>query len=371
MTGSVDPGRNPNPEGISGINPDLLNNPCNSSSCTSDQDGFDSSKHFKSHKFDPIELMQVLLNDFWSSTTGLSFYCRISMTTDSTCTVQEPPTRLLWPVPPFRWRWTARTNPNPRQRKRRRFHETRAKLVNLLLCTLNWETLGCPKTPPSCARLGAPISDHQHRVIERIEALVTHFLHMPRFEGHELGRATGKFEGLIDSLKELPNTSVGSEDLFDILCHLHSSFDSYSSHFARSSNIFSQSQSHHDMSHPAQKEASVASGGTATVSMPSAKPVTAARVKWENPPSFDASEYLDPLVRAAFHDPETLRLPKDMWPASRPAKMHITRTEMLSLINRWDSLGACCLIPIESTRTFQKLLAFLRLIKMISLTDLL
>ena len=339
--------RNPNPEGISGSIADLesvVYEALSSHNAPSTLPRFDSSHDFKSRKFDPIELMQVLIRDFWQSSTGLKFYCQASLA-GSTCTVQESPSRLLWPVPPFRWRWTARKNPNPRQRKRRRFHETRARLVNLLLCTLNWETLGCPKVPPSCARVGAPISDHQHRVIERLEALVTHFLHMPCFEGHELGRAMGKFEGLIDSMKELPKSDLGSEDLYDILCKLHSSFDPYRSHFATSA------KTHHDPhveQHPAQSEASVLSGSTVTVTMPSAKPVTAARVKWENPPSFDAASYLDPLVREAFDDPEVLRLPPECWPPAKPAKTHIIREEMLKLINRWDELGACTLMGLDS-----------------------
>ena len=339
MTGRNDSGsKNPNPQGISGCNPFDSGDAFDSNAGRTDGDFCDMhAQPFSKQQFCPIQLMQVLIDDFWKISSCLTFFCRASLVR-STCTVQGLPQQPLWPVPPFRWRWTARKNPNPRQRKRRRFHETRAKLVNLLLCTLNWETLGCPKLPPSCAQLGAPISTHQHKVIERLEALVTHFLHMPCFEGHELGRATGKFEGLINSLQELPITNVGSEDLYELLSQLHRSFDPYSSHFASSL----------DLHRPAQSEAKVASGSTVTVTMPSAKPVTAARVKWENPPSFEAAEYLDPLVKAAFLDPETLRLPREVWPPSKPAKMHITRSELLSLVDRWDKLGACCLIPLDS-----------------------
>ena len=37
-----------------------------------------------------------------------------------------------------------------------------------------------------------------------------------------------------------------------------------------------------------------------------------------------------------------------MGPASKPAKMHVERSEMLNLIQRWDSLGACTIIPLET-----------------------
>eukprot|EP00435_Cladocopium_sp_Y103_P070463 s765_g35.t1 len=137
----------------------------------------------------------------------------------------------------------------------------RAKMLNLLLCTLNWETLGQPKAPPSCAQLGAPISKQQHGVIERLEALLTHYLRMPQFDGHELGRAAGKFQGLIDLLQELPDLHSGSEDLFELLTELHKSFDPYKSHFPNP-----------------QKPSCPAHKSTVTVSMPSAKPVEAARV---------------------------------------------------------------------------------------------
>ncbi len=35
------------------------------------------------------------------------------------------------------------------------------------------------------------------------------------------------------------------------------------------------------------------------------------------------------------------------WPKSRPAKVHCSREELRSLASRWDSLGACSLVPVE------------------------
>ena len=288
---------------------------------------------FADLKFDPIKLMQVLCDEFWRCPTGLTYFAKASLTSAS-CTVRGPKHGPLWPVPPFRWRWTASLKPNPRRRRRRKLLEVRSRLVNLLLCTLNWEMLGHPKVPPSCAQLGAPISEHQHGIIERFEAMLTHFLSMAPFEGSELGRAAGKFQGLIDSLMELPKANLGYEDLFDVVSELHKSFDPYGSHFA----------SKQKLPNPPCNQEPVTSCGTVTVSIPSAKPVESARVKWENPPSFDAAGYLDPLVREAFREPEVLRKPPNAWPKSRPAKMHINKTEMLKLIERWDKLGACSLI---------------------------
>ena len=149
--------------------------------------------------------------------------------------------------------------------------------------------LGHPKRPSPSAQLGATISVQQHCIIERLEAMLDHFLHMSPFAGVDLGRASGKFEGLIKSLSSV--CKMNHEDLTDLLSRLHGSFDPYSSHFA---------------SHEARKSKEpdpdhscdfVAGRGTATVTIPGAKPVISSRVKWENPPSFDAVDYLSPGVK--------------------------------------------------------------------------
>lgn len=116
---------------------------------------------------------------------------------------------------------------------------------------------------------------------------------------------------------------------------VHQDLDPYKSHFA-------QPETSHNSSSP-----DGSSVGCTTVNLSSAKAVISSRVKWENPPRFDAAAYLDPLVREAFLDPEVLRKPPNEWPPAKPAKMHITRDEMLKLIHRWDSLGACAICPLS------------------------
>jgi hypothetical protein len=162
---------------------------------------------------------------------------------------------------------------------------------------------------------------------------------MAPFEGGELGRAAGKFQGLINSLKELPNTSLESQDLLELLTDMHNSFDPYSSHFANE-----KTQPSRSPAHPSEPDIGES---TVTVNLPSAKPVIASRVKWKNPPSFEAADYLDPLVKEAFLDPEVLRTPISMWPPAKPAKMHITKSEMLKMISVWDALGACSICPLS------------------------
>ena len=302
-------------------------------------DGFE--KDFCKSSFDPLELVQLLCRTFWSCHTGLNAFVKASLASP-TCTVQKNPSGSLWPVPPVRWSWTAITRPSPKRRRRQRYHAVRTELLNLLICALNWETLGHPKRPPPAAQLGATISVQQHCIIERLEAMLDHFLHMSPFDGVDLGRASGKFEGLIKSLSSLPICEMNHEDLTDLLSSLHGSFDPYSSHFAS-----------HETGKPKEPDPDhscdfVAGRGTATVTIPGAKPVISSRVKWENPPSFEAVDYLGPGVKEAFEDPEVLRKPKP-WPPARPARMHISREEFLKLVSRWDKLGACKLVIVESS----------------------
>ena len=80
--------------------------------------------------------------------------------------------------------------------------------------------------------------------------------------------------------------------------------------------------------------------------------VGSTRVKWDLGPSFDPLPYLDDgELRAAYLDPEFLRLPKDQdqWPALPPAKVHASFSEFLKLLQKWDAVGALSLFLEIST----------------------
>ena len=207
-------------------------------------------------------------------------------------------------------------------------------MVQIILCCLNFEACGFNPKPPPRAQLGAPISTAQHQIIERIEGLVSHFLGPP-FEGRELGRAQEKFSDLIAFVEELPQcTEVSFEDLAKELLQVSRELNPYSSHFVRTEESKSAETDHihRCVSGPVKISSQKIAGGS--------RPVQASRVKWENAPSFDAEDFLDPLTRAAFLNPEILRLPSHMWPSSRPAKVHCSKEELMELISLWDSLGA-------------------------------
>ena len=78
----------------------------------------------------------------------------------------------------------------------------------------------------------------------------------------------------------------------------------------------------------------------------SCKPVRASRIKWPYSPSFDPRPFLhEPLTRAAFEDPEVLRLSPGPARSERPALVHATRQELLLLARTWDEAGCLAIFP--------------------------
>ena len=205
-----------------------------------------------------------------------------------------------------------------------------------MLISLNWETLGFVSIPPREAVLGSPISEQQHAIIERIEGMLDHFLHMSPFVADDLGRSSEKFQSVINLIQSFPKCKLDVEVLEEGFLQVQECLDSYRSR----SDSGRSSLTVDDPDHPRCSDV----GAVAKTSLASAKPVIADRVKWSYPPSFDAEEYLNPVVREAYNDPEVLRKPVQEWPPSRPAKMHIDRREFLKLVDKWDSLGACILV---------------------------
>lgn len=287
---------------------------------------------------DPIRLVMQFCKQFWSSHTALTAFAKASVAEPTSRDVQEGHRNSLWPVPIPRFRWTAYKRLGPRRRMRRRFLETRHQLLVVALCALNFQALGFCKRPPPQACLGAQISPSQHRILERLEDMISHFLRMSPFESGDLGRSREQFETLIGIVEKLPTCQSSDFDLLsEMLGFVHDSLDPYGSHFNREKMPPEAAEKFHECQ---LNPSSIPSKGLAVGS----KPVAADRVKWENPPSFDATPYLDGLVRSAFEDPEVLRLPPHHWPSSKPARVHCSRQELLKLVERWDRLGACCVI---------------------------
>eukprot|EP00435_Cladocopium_sp_Y103_P069666 s198_g33.t1 len=164
---------------------------------------------------------------------------------------------------------------------------------------------------------------------------------MPDFEGVDLGRAHGKFSDLISHTQELPQCQLGFEDLFQLVSCIQKELDPYGRHFAFQTSKSAEPESH----------CCAAVAGADPLPPPNgtgALPVVSSRVKWKNPPSFEADAFLtDPIVKAAFKDPEALRKDPKEWPASHPARVRCSKSELLDLAKRWDDLNACMLVPLD------------------------
>lgn len=169
--------------------------------------------------------------------------------------------------------------------------------------------------------------------------MVDHFLHT-QFEGSDLGRAQGKFSDLIRHSQELPWCKLRIEDLHELASCIHSDLDPYGKHFAFKPASDVQPESH--CCEPFAQPNVPPPGGTGSL------PVISSRVKWKNPPSFHAEEFLtDPVVKSTYVEPETLRMDRSQWPPMHPARVRCPKTELLDLAARWDKLGACMLLPVD------------------------
>ena len=251
-----------------------------------------------------------------------------------------------------------------------------AKLLSWIVATLNWFALGCPKTPPRAACVGGPLSPDQLDMQSIISRHVCHFLGAAPLTGAALGRCEEKFAALLHAAQELPChvAPCSDVDLTELVNALAAEFDPYS----RGSGPKPRNPSDSAFSHRGSEAPPVSSHVRAdpalgilplearsrsptTAPLPNPNPtclghvrlggsvqykeVKASRIKWEQAPQFDPTPYLsDPIVRAAYHNPNSLRLPQDAWPPARAAQVHCSKGELLALAAKWDHVGALQLV---------------------------
>ena len=86
------------------------------------------------------------------------------------------------------------------------------QLCQVVIATLNWETLSHPSQPPAKACIGSRMSLEQSNMIDRILGMIAHFTAFSSFVPSELGRASEQFDAFLQDLqgldlltKELPN----------------------------------------------------------------------------------------------------------------------------------------------------------------------
>ena len=312
----------------------------------------------------PAELVQYTLRALRSGCCGLSWFIKLSLR-DPACAAQITPAGdSLWPIPPPRWRWFGQGR-SSKSRRRRRYFQTRAHLLQVVVCSLNWQTLGFPLVPPRGCTLGCPINPAQHRVLEHLEGLLDHFLSAPSFSPEALGRCGPKFSAFASIAQELPSNNRMDVDLFAKLAKaLHVDFDAYSKAEASrepsapepapmsTANVRDTGSLEAPVLPSAPARASAGGSPAETLSRSLREldtlKVTASRIKWKHPPEFDPLPYLDdPLLRAAYIDPEVLRLPSSQWAHARPALVHAERNELLALARAWDAHGALCIFGAD------------------------
>ena len=241
--------------------------------------------------------------------------------------------RDLTPCPPPMWRWTGPQKLSPKRRKRRKFLALKNSLVQQIICTLNWEALGHVSSPPRFARIGSGYSSEQWAMVERIDGLVSYFASAGDFEASSLGRSADKLERLLHACQELP-VGIQDVDLLEVSSVVRDSLDPYGKQ--TSSKSSPDSNEHFAKS----KDVKI------HVDTMTAKPVVADRIKWNHSPTFDPRPFLtDPIVKTAFENPDSLRLPEALWVKRPQGKVHCSKHEVLKLAEKWDSKGACKLFP--------------------------
>ena len=256
----------------------------------------------------------------------------------------------VWPVPLPTARWTAGAscNPSPRRRRRARLFRVAREFVRVQVGCLNWLALGCPRTAPThaCIR-GAVLTSDQHSVLETLERRSLHFLRAGPFSKSTLGWSGEKFASLFSRASELSQADASCA------CGVDRLLSEFVSAFESDWCPYTRSRGHPEP--PAAEPAQAASTPTAAT-VPGAsedlgydsvgsnitcKPIQADRIKWTLPPSFNPVPFLvDPQVRSAYIDPETVKLPAAAWPRLPRAKVHATRAQLLKLAAKWDQFQA-------------------------------
>ena len=311
-----------------------------------------------------LKIIQACLQNHLRSHVGLRDFILHSCERDPRIADLRPQlSKDLFPCPPPLWRWTGSQQLSPRRRQRMKFLKLRNSVVQQIIGILNWEALGHVSTPPPQAKVGFGFTDAQLAMIERIESLVTHFLVAGTFHASSLGRSADKLSRLFVACRELPDEGL-EVDLLDVVSNIRSSLDPYGKSFPGKADE-SQFRHHPDgkaeSSFSHQKMETQLFDADSQVSQTSnpksetpvmqnkvfldscaAKPVIADRIKWEHSPQFDPRPYLiDPVVKAAFENPDALRLPEDQWIKRPQGKVHCSKKEVLKLAEKWDKKGAC------------------------------
>ena len=344
-----------------------------------------------------LRILQASLHVLMRTHVGLRDYILLSLARAPHTAHSCGNARDLMPCPPPLWKWTGPSRPSPRRRRLRKFFQLRNSIVQHIVCVLNWEALGHCKRPPPRACVGADISCEQLNLLQRIEDLVDHFASAGDFDAGSLCRSADKLSRILQAVKELPGP-IQDVDLMSVMSFVESDLNSYGNSkwnreasiksadpdcssssdagFPKASDILTSGlgppnppvralggtlegakfRGHFECRRPSgnpaafditRGEVDIASQEVKMhIDASNAKPVIADRIKWEHSPTFDPRPYLvDPVVKRAFEDPNSLRLDESRWKKQPPGKIHCSRSEVLKLAEKWDAVGALRIFP--------------------------
>lgn len=299
-------------------------------------------------KYSFLTILQAVVDSTIQAHVGLSSFIRLACSPVPRTVHHGPRESVdLWPCPPPLWRWTGVQQPSPRKRQRKRYHILKNQIIQQIVCVLNWEALGHPTKPPPAAVAGFGYSLAQIQMLERLEGLVDHFATAGAFDASDLGRCAEKLAAMLAACKELPVSSLRFVDLHEFVSTaVCKHVDPYSESGTKGKPPNRTNKYNDQNGDLGDKSTSHTLHPKAKPTGSHAKPVIAERIKWEYGPSFDPNPFLtDPVVKAAFNDPDTMKLPQQMWKNCLPGKVHCSRTEVLKLAKKWDAKGACALFP--------------------------
>ena len=195
-------------------------------------------------------------------------------------------------------------------------------------------------------------------MLNDLEEMISHFLKADLIASEQLGRSESKFMGLINLAASLPEVIKNFTDS-DLASLAQSSSANLTPRSRACKDRTLQSKAEVVREAPATTTEDVENTGQSRkMSKPGVygvaplpnnlgyKRVDASRVRWDHSPSFDPTPFpSDHVVRAAFQDPDTLRLPSSQWPKLPPAQVHGARDQILALAKKWDDKQALCVIP--------------------------
>ena len=306
------------------------------SQCTNDV-SFDS---FGAEPISFLNLMQAAMKLQEAAHVGLSSFLRLSMQPHSHIVHKASQSLDLLPCPIPRWSWTGPAKLSPHRRHRRKFLKSRAQLLQKVIGVLNWETLGHPVRPPPEATIGQAFTDPQWAMVCRLERLIDHFLKADAVSCASLGRSGEKFSSMMRVAKELPD--LQEVDLCNLVQELSHNLDPYGKRLPHDSPSHDNLGFDETLRFPQERRTV-----TELKSSP-ARPVVASRIKWEHSPSFDPLPFFtDSVVRDAFVDPSSVKLPSHRWVDKPKGRVHCSRHELLKLAEKWDSKGACRIFRLD------------------------